>query len=1453
MTQREDLRSAPAFRDRHAMTTALSELDGYVVGRDRELAVLSGALNDAARRGGLSALISGAPGMGKSTLVQAFGARASARGGVFGYGRCSEGSRIPYSAPSQALAGVVRAMAATGGTERDRWGSDLRRGMSATTAGALCALVPGLDTVLDAGPAAEIDATGDGRRRLQRAAARLLTVTASYRPLVLAVDDLQWADDDSLLLLGEVLATPIRDVLVVGAYRAGEFDPAPLGGDPTRVTHLEPGLLAVAEIEEMVAVGCGTAPALAEVAAEFHRLTAGNPLEVRQLLLQSQRAGVLVLGDGRPPAWNVPALTAIAPSTNAAAFLGRSLGELSSAERDLLATWACIGAEFDLEDAVTAAGRPSDVVAPALWAALRLRLLDALDDGGRRVTPVLDRSTRYRVSHDRVAELARARLSDAERSEVHLRLGRRLAGQGTTRLFEAARHLAIGGLALPEGPERAGFAEVTRQAARLARRRASLPAVDQYCRGGLALLGARRWPDHPATTRELQLLWAETALLTADTDLLEELLAEAERELQEPADRAHIAFLRLKAQLSRHELQDALDTGLRVLEQVGHPLPPDPGNASAAGALLRWKITMSRWDDDRLLALPHCTDRLVQVVQLILEELLNAAYLSRPGLFPLIVGKQLELTLARGLVVSSPVALASYGVLRVVLGDTVGGQRFGEVGLRMAERAEFREAHPRVMFLHANFIRHWRHPMRENLPLLRASLAEALDRGDVECAGRLATTVLYQSFWAGRPLPEIDALAEWVIPETGSSRTMNTLCRSTQQFCLNLMGRSDDPFLLAGESGYDERVEVPIARRENDVVGQSAAAISRFGLRFWCGDDAGGIPLAEETAEFAVGMSGMSNLQLYHFANALSRIRAAPTDRATARAVRRAVRLHRGWAAVGPANYAAPDALLRGVWDRARGRLRSAERHLDRAIALAERHEQPLFIGRANEEAATLYAMTGRGSLSRLMVQAAYEQWLSLGMSVRSNLLERSHPWLLSRALAAGGTDGGDRSGSRRLTRAMAGAPSMDALAQVLLGTVADTTGASRVLLLTGEGVPLAVRAVCEGGAVGAPGGAGAIDVDTDAIRAAARDERPVLGGAGSSAGAVLVVPVVARATVIGAVYAEHREPGRVFGSGHQDAVAALCAQASMTLWGFELTDRLRRADEDHQSLVAAQSRFFPVELLGLLDVSDLSRVRRGHRVEREMTVLIADIRGYTGMLEAMTVAEASELMAGFLAAVEIPIVSNNGLLQDVRGDEILALFDGGPDDALAAGLAMLRALRAHNADRVARGSEPLQIGIGVNTGVVGLGLMGGVNRLAITVIGDAVNLASRVESTTKRYGSELLVSGETVAALTGPGRFDVRRMERVMVVNRRQPVTIHEVFDEDPDAVRAAKRAARPLFEEAFARYDEGDRDGARAEFERCRAALPDDPVAPLHLTLCDSMEAGGEVPGPRHFLAPK
>jgi predicted ATPase len=365
------------------VSSPVLDLEGLVVGRRDEFAELRAAVDEAGRAGGGFTLLSGTPGVGKSTLMHALGAEVSGRNCVFAYGRYQDGAAAPYSALGVALGSLVRSMEATGTAERDRWRADLVSEMSALT-GILEALVPDLARVLGPAPqVADLDAA-DARRRLQRAVIRLVSTTAAYRPVVLAIDDLQWADRDSLLLLSELLTVSVRNVLVLGAHRAGEFDPTAAGLTSAGLRRIDLAPLSRGDLEELLEAVCGRGVELGDVADEFHHRTQGNPLQVRQLLHRAQREGALVpLGAGGRPTWDLRLLTSIEITATAAEFLGRYLDQLRTLDREVLNSLACIGGEFDLADATAAAAQPADVVAQALWSGLELRLLEAVDSRGQ--------------------------------------------------------------------------------------------------------------------------------------------------------------------------------------------------------------------------------------------------------------------------------------------------------------------------------------------------------------------------------------------------------------------------------------------------------------------------------------------------------------------------------------------------------------------------------------------------------------------------------------------------------------------------------------------------------------------------------------------------------------------------------------------------------------------------------------------------------------------------------------------------------------------------------------------------------------------------------------------------------------------------------------------------------------------------------------------------------------
>lgn len=283
------------------------------------------------------------------------------------------------------------------------------------------------------------------------------------------------------------------------------------------------------------------------------------------------------------------------------------------------------------------------------------------------------------------------------------------------------------------------------------------------------------------------------------------------------------------------------------------------------------------------------------------------------------------------------------------------------------------------------------------------------------------------------------------------------------------------------------------------------------------------------------------------------------------------------------------------------------------------------------------------------------------------------------------------------------------------------------------------------------------------------------------------------------------------------------------------------RLFEQTSALERANARFVPYEFLQALHRPSIVEVRLGDHVRKEMSMFFSDIRGFTGLVEHLSPEATLQFVNGYLAIAEAPLLANGGFIDKYLGDGILALFDGSADHAVRGAIAMHKALADYNVGRLAAGLPEVRTGIGINTGTVVLGTLGGKNALQCSVVGDAVNLASRIESLTRRYGATLLISEATYDRLAQPRAYTTRRVGRVQVVGKTLPVTVYEVLDAEPPGELAAKRATLATFETGLEAYFAGDMVVAETTFAACVAAAPNDLAAAHLLQSARAMRASG------------
>jgi adenylate cyclase len=286
----------------------------------------------------------------------------------------------------------------------------------------------------------------------------------------------------------------------------------------------------------------------------------------------------------------------------------------------------------------------------------------------------------------------------------------------------------------------------------------------------------------------------------------------------------------------------------------------------------------------------------------------------------------------------------------------------------------------------------------------------------------------------------------------------------------------------------------------------------------------------------------------------------------------------------------------------------------------------------------------------------------------------------------------------------------------------------------------------------------------------------------------------------------------------------------------FAQAREIERQNEELNKAHAASLRFVPREFLRMLGHEQLVDIRYGEHIVREVSILFSDMRGFTTLVEGKTPGDAFFFVNEYIQRMEEPIRAHGGFINNIEGDALLALFPGTPDQAVRAGVESHSGLRELNERRRLRGEPPIRMGLGVHTGTLLLGVVGGGERLQCDVVGDPANLSARIEGLTKHYDTAMLISGDTQNQLTQPLR--LRQVDYVRAKGKQRPVTLYEVLDALPEEDLQRKLTTSKLFSEALAAFRAGKIKEALAGFEAVLAKHPEDGAARLHAGRCSRMK---------------
>lgn len=333
----------------------------------------------------------------------------------------------------------------------------------------------------------------------------------------------------------------------------------------------------------------------------------------------------------------------------------------------------------------------------------------------------------------------------------------------------------------------------------------------------------------------------------------------------------------------------------------------------------------------------------------------------------------------------------------------------------------------------------------------------------------------------------------------------------------------------------------------------------------------------------------------------------------------------------------------------------------------------------------------------------------------------------------------------------------------------------------------------------------------------------------------LLYSPLKVKHRLLGLIMLASEEPVE-YKAAHLKLLTTLALQSASAIESALLFQkRIQEAIEREEAIRRIHevtTRFVPYEFISALGREKLTEVMLGDQVLREVTVFFSDIRDYTALAEKMTPEDNFRFVNAYNGRMGPVIYENEGFVNQYLGDGIMAIFPKSPADALRAAVEMQKVIRQYNRERLEMDRQPIKVGMGLHTGPLIMGIIGDVQRMEAATIADTVNTAARIESLTKYYGVNILLSGD---CLEQPGirdEFSFRYLGQVQVKGKQEPVAIYECFDGDSNEQIEKKSATASVFSGAMRDYYGRNFSSAVQALKSVLAVNPADRTAKILLT---------------------
>ncbi len=976
-------------------------------------------------------LVAGSSGIGKTAVINEVHQPITRQQGYFIQGKFDQFQRhVPLSAFVQALRDLIGQLLSESDRQLAAWRQNIQS-VVGENGQVLIEVIPELEQVIGSQPAVA-NLTGQAaQNRFNWLFQKLIAVLAQpTHPLVIFLDDLQWADPASLQLI-KLLMENNNYLLLLGTYRDNEVSSI----HPTMV--MVEQLQQALKIVEIITLGPLSGDAINQLIADTFNCsieltrpltelitlkTQGNPFFTTQFLTALQRDGHINFNPQGYWECDITPVQVLASTTDMVEFMATQLQKLPPATQAILKLAAAIGSQFDLETlAIVAESSPLNI-ATDLWPALQAGLIipssqiykfwltasTASPDSRQKIEQQAEQKIElsYSFLHDQVQQAAYSLIPSHQQQQTSLKIGRLLLAhtpdiQTSDRLLQIVNQLNAGAGLIDDPIERDQLMQMNLWAARQAKSNAAYKVALTCSSQGIELLPARPWETQYQSTLALYEIAAETAQLSNDprANSYINLVIEQART---PVDRCGIYQIQIMAAIAQGRLEEAVDIGISALAELDIPLNKQITQPLALVELFKTEAILvsgklglhqqtSILSDPRLLASMS-----------FLNTLISISYLIYPNLFVAVSAQMVRISHRHGYCDYASIGYATYGIILVgALQRVTAGLKYTKQAWEISAQIANDSLKASLIFICVTGTRTWDTSLRDLIVLQQQGYAAGISSGNFEYA---AWNLMNESAFlynAGENLHAIEqqlSSSRQIITELNQEIPLAFNQRISQSI-QNLLGNTADPLNFNSEN-FDEQLYLHQCQQSKYLIGILLLDVEKLMLHYLFNDlenaqlliDRGAVNLDRAIGQFI-------NCQ-FHFYSALTLLAlSSHSEIAAAKQIDQKIAHHqkqiKTWAEYAPMNASHRWDLIEAERWRQAGEFTLAMNMYDQAIAGAQTNRFLQDEALANELAAKFYLAWGKEKIAAAYCQEAYYCYTKWGAKAKTDHLAKTYRQLL--------------------------------------------------------------------------------------------------------------------------------------------------------------------------------------------------------------------------------------------------------------------------------------------------------------------------------------------------------------------------------------------------------------------------------------------------------------------------